>query len=64
MRRKNFYGTYLIGPLLVMNPYFTQYLMYHMGIEKPKLAYSEAVKDAYRQRLTEFENKKTVMEKE
>ena len=64
VRRKNFYGTYLIGPLLVMNPYFTQYLMYHMGIEKPKLAYSEAVKDAYRQRLTEFENKKTVMEKE
>lgn len=64
VRKKNFYGTYLVGPLLVMNPYFTQFLMYHMGIEKPKLAYAEAVKDAYRQRVTEFESKKTLMEKE
>ncbi|MDD3222596.1 MAG: hypothetical protein EOM34_00205 [Clostridia bacterium] len=64
VRRKNFYGTYLVGPLLVMNPYFTQYLMYHMGIEEPKLAYAEAIKTAYRQRLTELENKKTAMEKE
>jgi hypothetical protein len=64
IHKRNFIGTYLVGPLLVMNPYFTQYLMYHMGIEKPKLAFSEAMKDAYHQRLTEFENKKTVMDKE
>ena len=62
VRRQNFIGTYLVGPLLVMNPYFTQYLMYHMGVEKPKLAYAEAMKEAYNQRLTEFENKRTVME--
>lgn len=64
VRRRNFIGTYLLGPLLVMNPYFTQYLMYHMGVEKPRLAYAEAMKEAYNQRLTEFENKRTVMEKE
>lgn len=62
VRRQNFIGTYLVGPLLVMNPYFTQYLMYHMGVEKPKLAYDVAIKEAYHQRLTEFENKRTVME--
>ena len=62
VRRQNFIGTYLVGPVLVMNPYFTQYLMYHMGVEKPKLAYAEAMKEAYNQRLTEFENKRTVME--
>ena len=43
-------------------PYITQYLMYHMGVEKPKLAYEEAMKEAYHQRLTEFENRRTVME--
>lgn len=64
IHKKNFIGTYLIGPLLVMNPYFTQYLLYHMGIKKPKIAHAQALKEAYNQRLVEFENKKTIMEKD
>ena len=27
VRHKNFYGTYLLGPLLIRNPYFTNYLV-------------------------------------
>lgn len=62
IRKDNFYGTYLIGPLLVMNPYFTQFLLARMGISKPKLAFSSAVKDAYGRRVEEFDNRSTVME--
>ena len=47
-----------------MNPYLTQYLMMRMGINKPKIAHAQAMKDAYNQRLVEFENKETIMEKE
>jgi len=38
--------------------------LYHMGIKKPKIAHAQALKEAYNQRLVEFENKKTIMEKE
>ena len=64
IHKHNFIGTYLLGPVLVMNPYLTQYLMMRMGINKPKIAHAQAMKDAYNQRLVEFENKKTIMEKE
>lgn len=62
IRKNNFVGTYLIGPLLVMNPYFTHFLFARMGIVKPKLAFSAAVKEAYGQRVEEYENRSTVME--
>lgn len=64
IRKNDFYGTYLIGPLLIMNPYFTQFLFTRMGISKPKLAYAAAVKEAYGRRVEEFENSNTVMENE
>ncbi|MEE1242508.1 hypothetical protein [Frisingicoccus sp.] len=62
IRKNNFIGTYLIGPLLIMNPYFTHFLFARMGIAKPRLAFSGALKEAYGQRVEEFENKSTVME--
>lgn len=62
IRKNNFYGTYLIGPLLIMNPYFTSFLFARMGIVRPKLAYAAAVKDAYARRVEEFDNKSTTME--
>lgn len=64
IHKRNFIGTYLLGPVLVMNPYLTQSLMHHMGVEKPNLAYKDAMKEAYNQRIVEFENRKTIMEKE
>lgn len=55
----NFFGTYLVGPFLVLNPLFTKYLLSLMGVKEPKLAYESVAMDAYNQRLLEFENPKT-----
>ena len=54
IRRNNFFATYIIGPLLVLNPPFTKYLLKLMGVEKPSLAYEEAAMDVYEHRLSEF----------
>ena len=50
----NFIGTYIIGPLLVLNPPFTKYLITKMGINDPKVCYEEASMDVYTHRLEEF----------
>lgn len=55
----NFYGTYLVGPFLVLNPHFTEYLLKKMGVEEPKLAFSEVIYEAYRRRLEEFNDPET-----
>lgn len=52
--KNNFIGTYLIGPILILNPLFTEKLLEKMGINKENLAYAEDVKAAYNQRLEEF----------
>ncbi len=49
-----FYGTYLVGPFLVLNPLFTKYLMKVMGVENPKLAHEDVIMDAYNRRMKEF----------
>lgn len=52
---KNFCATYIIGPLLILNPGFTKQLMKDAaGIADPKLAYEEAAFDAYETRLKEY----------
>ncbi len=56
IQRKNFIGTYVIGPILILNPYFTKKLIQKMGIEEPKLAFAEDVKKAYEYRLKELQN--------
>ncbi len=57
IRVKNFFGTYLIGPLLVLNPCFTKYLLNIMGVENPSLAFEKEAVDAYNKRLEDFEKK-------
>jgi predicted glutamine amidotransferase len=52
--KNNFIGTYLIGPILILNPLFTEKLLEKMGVNKENLAYAEDVKAAYNQRLEEF----------
>ena len=55
----NFMATYLLGPLLVLNPLFTKNILEKMGIENARLVHeAEAVK-AYEIRLKEFEDEKT-----
>ena len=54
IRRNNFLGTYIIGPLLVLNPPFTVYLMKLLGVEDAHPAYEESAMDVYNHRLEEF----------
>ncbi len=53
----NFFGTYLLGPLLVQNPLFTKYLLGLLSIPN-KPAYFEDAMTAYERRLAEFEDPK------
>ena len=53
--KNNFVGTYLLGPLLVLNPLYTNALMGKLGADS-KPAHFEASMDAYKRRLDEFED--------
>lgn len=49
----NFFGTNLLGPILILNPYFTKYLLSLMGY-KNKLPYEKELIDAYKVRVEEY----------
>ena len=55
LRKHNFMATYTLGPILLMNPDFTRYLMRILGVENPVLPYEETIEKAYATRLAEFE---------
>ena len=59
IRINNFIGTYVLGPILVLNPEFTKYLLKLLEIENPKLAFEEEAMNCYNIRLKEFENPNT-----
>ena len=52
--KNNMIATYLIGPILIMNPALTRWLLDTMGAKDAPLAFEEAVNDAYARRLAEF----------
>lgn len=54
IQKNNFIATYLIGPILILNPYFTKKLIEKMGIKEPKIAFEEDVVAAYSKRLEEL----------
>lgn len=54
VRKNNFFGTHLLGPILIQNPDFTLYLQRLMGVEEPRLAWEEQVREALAVRLAEF----------
>ena len=58
IRYKNFMATYLLGPLFIMNPYFTKWLLESIGA-KFKLANEDAALDAYKARLKEYSDPNT-----
>lgn len=62
IRINNFIGTYVLGPILVLNPLFTKYLLELLGIKEPKLAFEEEAMKCYNIRLKEFENPNTAYE--
>ena len=51
---KNFYGTYLLGPFLILNPPFTKHLLAKMGSSLP-LAYEKEAMEAYLYRVQALE---------
>lgn len=53
-RVNNFIGTYLLGPILVLNPYFTKYILKLMGQEE-RVAFEDVAIETYKKRLEEFE---------
>ena len=55
---KNFYATYLLGPLLILNPLFTKYILNKLGL-KEDLFMEEDAMMAYERRRDHF-NKKGV----
>ncbi len=54
IKQNNFFGTYVIGPLLILNPLFTEKLLKTMGVETPKIAFKEDVIAAYEERLRKY----------
>jgi len=59
IRKNNFMATYLLGPLLVLNPPLLKYLIKLLGESVDELLYEEAAMVSYRQRLKEFKDPKT-----
>ena len=59
---KKFYGTYLLGPLLIMNPKFTKYILKELGL-KDTLIYEDDLIKAYDKRYKHFnrENARFIM---
>ena len=58
IRIRNFFGTYLIGPLLILNPYLTKYLLSLAGAGQVSLKFEKEAIDAYQVRLEEFHDLK------
>lgn len=52
---KNFYATYLLGPLLIMNPLFTKHLLSLMRIDGFK--FEAPAMEAYKKRMEYFHKK-------
>lgn len=48
-------GTYLLGPLLVLNPDFTRWLLDDLGAKDAPLAFETEVRQAYKVRLEQFQ---------
>ena len=54
--KNNFFGTYILGPILVLNPYFTKKILYKLCGEEKKLAFEQEVIKAYNSRLEDFKD--------
>lgn len=58
IQKNHFYGTYLLGPMLILNPYFTKQLLRQMMGREIPLAFEKEVIAAYHARLTDFQDKR------
>ena len=53
IKKNNFIGTYLIGPMLILNPLFTQKVLKMLG-EETEIALKEDTMAAYNERIKEL----------
>lgn len=53
IHKNNFFGTYSLGPFLILNPNFTKYLLRLMGLSD-SLIFEDEIMEAYRYRLEEL----------
>lgn len=58
LKRNHFFGTYTVGPFLLLNPLFVKYLLALLDAKNGQLAHEDTIMAAYRKRLSEFENEK------
>lgn len=56
IHKNNFFATYLLGPLLIMNPDFAKYILALLGIKDAVLPAEKSIYEAYNKRLSEFED--------
>lgn len=54
IRKENFFASYVLGPILIMNPELTKWLLKKSGVQNPKLAFEEDAQKAYEIRYKEF----------
>lgn len=59
LRVDNFIATYVIGPILVLNPPLAKWFLREMGTSDPKLAFEEAAMEAYQIRVKEYSDPDT-----
>lgn len=61
VRRNRFLGTYTIGPILILNPDFALYIQKQLGAAEPHLVYESAMRDAYEERVKQYESTEFVL---
>ena len=61
IRVKNFLASYLIGPLLILNPPLTKWLLGELGVSDPSPAFESAAMAAYEARVREYSDPKRSM---
>ena len=59
IRVNNFMATYVIGPLLVLNPLLAKHILRMCGAKKIDVAFEEAAMESYEARVREYSNPDT-----
>ena len=52
---KNFFGTYILGPLFILNPLFVKYILELSNVENYHFDFEEEIMQVYKRRLEDFE---------
>ena len=52
---KNFFGTYILGPLFILNPLFVKYILELSHVENYHFDFEEEIMQVYKRRLEDFE---------